>query len=394
MTGFDEAIALIGARVTPLGVEEIALDAAAGRVLAVPLHARSDTPRRATAAMDGYAVRDAATRPGVAQTVIGESRAGAGYPGAMGVGEAVRIFTGAPMPAGADRCIMQEYADRDGDTVRFRAGYGPGRHVRAAASEFAAGAELLSAGTLLGPRALVAAAAADVATVTVHARPRVAILGTGDELAPPGSAHLHPDAIPESVTLGVAALATAAGAVVVARTSEGDDPARLTAVCGALLASADVLVVTGGASVGDHDHARAMLVPHGLDLIIDKVAMKPGKPVWFGRAGGRHVIGLPGNPTSAMVTAHLFLRPLLAVLRGQAVGDVLRWRRLPLAQPLRGAGDRDSFVGARWDEDGLTPVPARDSGAQAALAAADWLILHRAHAPDVPAGAEVIATRF
>lgn len=374
MISFDEAIALIEANAALLGTEDVALAKAAGRVLAQPLHARSAAPRVAVAAMDGYAVIDAATRPGEALQVVGESRAGEGFSGVVAAGQAVRIFTGAPMPAGADRCIMQEYASRDGERVRFAEGYGPGWHVRAAGSDFAAGDLLLGAGTRLTPRAIITAAAADEARLTVAMRPRVAIIGTGDELASPGEAHLRVDAIPESVTHGVAALIEQAGASVVGRTIGLDDLPALEAAAGAALATADLVIVTGGASVGERDFAKPMFAAHGLELVFAKVAIKPGKPVWLGRARGKWVLGLPGNPTSAMVTARLFLLPLLARLQGQPAGAVLHWRNLPLATPLGGTGGRETFVRARWDEAGLTPLGNQDSGAQGALAEADWLI--------------------
>lgn len=394
MIGFDEAVGLITEQVLPLGIEQVALAEAAGRVLAAPLLARSAAPRVAVSAMDGYAVIDAATRPGELLTVVGESRAGAGYPGTLAAGEAVRIFTGAPLPPGADRCIIQEYATRDGETVRFAEGYGPGWHVRAAGSDFAAGDLLLAAGTRLNPRAMIAAAAADVASVTVAMRPRVEIIGTGDELAPPGEAHLRADAIPESVTFGVSALVADCGAQVVDRTIGLDDLPKLEAAAGAALETADLVIVTGGASVGERDFAKPMFVPHGLDLVFAKVAIKPGKPVWLGRAKGKWVLGLPGNPTSAMVTARLFLQPLLARLQGQAVTDVLHWRSLPLAAPIGATGNRETFVRARWDEAGLMPLGNQDSGAQGALAQADWLIRCPAGQPALETGQPVSALPF
>lgn len=394
MIGFDEAVGLIAEQVLPLGTEHVALAEAAGRVLAAPLHARSAAPRVAVSAMDGYAVIDAATRPGEPLTVVGESRAGAGYPGTLAAGEAVRIFTGAPLPAGADRCIMQEYATRDGETVRFAEGYGPGWHVRAAGSDFAAGDLLLAAGTRLNPRAMIAAAAADVASVTVAMRPRVAIIGTGDELAPPGEAHLRDDAIPESVTFGVSALVADCGAQVVHRAIGLDDLPKLEAAAGAALETADLVIVTGGASVGERDFAKPMFAAHGLELDFAKVAIKPGKPVWLGRAKGRWVLGLPGNPTSAMVTARLFLQPLLARLQGQPVAEVLRWRSLPLAAPIGATGNRETFVRARWDEAGLMPLGNQDSGAQGALAQADWLIRCPAGQPALETGQPVSALLF
>ena len=374
MTSFDDAVASIADAVRPLPGESVALAEAAGRVLAQPLHARADAPRRAVAAMDGYAVVDAATQPGAPLRVVGESFAGTGFAGRVAPGEAVRIFTGAPMPDGADRCIMQEYAARDGDRVTFAEGYGPGWHVRAAGSDFAAGALLLDVGTRLTPRAMVVAAAADRARVCVAQRPRVAIIGTGDELAPPGGALEREDAIPESGTFGVAAMARTYGARIVDRATGVDDLPALTALADHALDRADVVIVTGGASVGERDFAKPMFAPHGLDLLFAKVAIKPGKPVWLGRARGRWVLGLPGNPTSAMVTARLFLAPLLARLQGRAADSALRWRLMPLAAPLGPARGRETFARARWDEAGLTPLDNQDSGAQAALAVADWLI--------------------
>ena len=241
---------------------------------------------------------------------------------------------------------------------------------------------------------MIAAAAADGASLTVAMRPRVAIIGTGDELAPPGEAHLRADAIPESVTHGVAALIGETGAILVARTIGLDDLPALVAAAGAALDLADLVIVTGGASVGERDFAKPMFAAHGLDLIFAKVAIKPGKPVWLGRARGKLVLGLPGNPTSAMVTARLFLMPLLARLQGQSIEAVLRWRNLPLAAPLGAIGGRETFARARWDEAGLTPLGNQDSGAQGALAEADWLIRCPSGQPERAAGDLVSALPF
>lgn len=394
MISFDEAVTLIGSEVAPLGNETVALADAAGRVLAAPLHARSAAPRVAVAAMDGYAVIDAATRPGEAQQVVGESRAGAGFAGMVTAGQAVRIFTGAPLPTGADRCIMQEYATREGDRVRFADGYGPGWHVRKAGSDFAAGEMLLDAGTRLTPRAMIAAAAADLASLTVALRPSVAIIGTGDELAPPGEAHWRADAIPESVTHGVAAMVAQAGATLVGRTIGCDNLSALEAAAAVALAAADLVIVTGGASVGERDFAKPMFGVHGLKLVFAKVAIKPGKPVWLGRACGKWVLGLPGNPTSAMVTARLFLLPLLARLHGQQMAEVLRWRKLPLAMPLASTVGRETFARARWDDAGLMPFGNQDSGVQGLLAEADWLVRCPPDQPEYLVGDEVKALPF
>lgn len=394
MIDYDEAQRLIATEVGPMGSERIAIGEAAGRILAEPLFARSDAPRQAVAAMDGYAVIDASTRPGEPLQLIGESRAGAGFAGRVEAGQAVRIFTGAPMPAGTDRCIMQEYASRDGELVLFTEGYGPGWHVRKAGSDFGAGDLLLDPGTRLGPRAMIAAAAADVAEVAVGLRPRVAIIGTGDELRPPGTAWQQADAIPDSVSFGAAAMVADAGGIVVDRRTGADDLATLETLAGRALDMADLTIVTGGASVGERDFAKAMFAPHGLQLLFEKVAMKPGKPVWIGRAKDRWIVGLPGNPTSAMVTARLFLLPLLARLQGQSMENLMRWRTLPLAAPIAATGGRETFMRARWDEEGLVPISNQDSGTQAAMVTADWLIRCAAGQGPVAVGQPVRALSF
>ncbi|MCB2015131.1 MAG: molybdopterin molybdotransferase MoeA [Novosphingobium sp.] len=394
MISYAEAIRLIEETVTPLGVERCAFAECAGRILAEPLHVRCAAPRVPVAAMDGYAVCDGTTRPGEPLTVIGESRAGSGFSGTLAPGRAVRIFTGAPMPDGADRCIMQEYARRDGDQVRFTDGYGPGWHVRAAGSDFAAGDMLLAAGTRLTPRAMIAAAAADVASLTVARPARVAIIGTGDELAAPGSAHLRADAIPDSVTYGVSAMVQQAGALAVRRSIGLDDLAALEKEAGEALAEADLVIVTGGASVGERDFAKPMFAPHGLEIFFSKVAIKPGKPVWLGRAKETWVLGLPGNPTSAMVTARLILVPLLARFHGQPLASVLHWRSLPLATAMGATGTRETFVRARWDAIGLSPLGNQHSGAQHALVEADWLIRCPPDQAALDAGTPVTALPF
>ncbi|KQY86603.1 MULTISPECIES: molybdopterin molybdotransferase MoeA [unclassified Brevundimonas] len=395
MIGFDEAAALIEAAATPLGRETVAMAEACGRVLAAPVVAGLDSPASDTSAMDGYAVRAAevAELP-VRLRVIGESFAGRGFDGRMGPGECVRIFTGAPMPAGADRVIIQEIVRRDGDEALFSPALGGGRHVRAMGSDFRAGDTLLQPGRRLDARAMVAAAAADRATVEVWRRPRVVVLGTGDELAEPGSAAGTPGSIPESVSFGVAALIAQYGGEVIGRRRLKDDPASLEAAAAAALDEADLVVVTGGASVGEKDYARAMFGPAGLALIIDKVAIKPGKPVWLGRARDRLVLGLPGNPTSAMVTGRLFLAPLVAGLSGAKAGSALDWRPARLGGALGACGDRETFHRAAWRDGRVHPLTDQDSSAQKALAAADLLIRRRPGEPDAAAGDEVETLDF
>jgi len=390
MISFDEAIRRLSEVARPLGSESVPLGEADGRVLAAPVAARIDSPRSDSSAMDGYAVREA-DLPGPLR-LIGESFAGAGYDGTLEAGTCVRIFTGAPVPDGADRIVIQEIAVRDGDSVTLVEPPGPARYIRPRSSDFRAGDALLEAGRRLDPRALVAAAAADVAEVETWRRPAVLVLATGDELTLPGQAVGRPGTIPESVSPGVTALAVAWGGRSLGSRLLADDLPVLERSAGEALELADLVVVTGGASVGEKDHAKAMFAPHGLDLLFSKVAMKPGKPVWLGRARDTLVLGLPGNPTSAMVTARLLLAPLVAGLAGR--GGALAWRGLPLAAPLPACGDRETFHRARLTEAGAVPVANQDSGAQKALAEADLLLRSQPHDPARPAGDDIEALDF
>jgi molybdopterin molybdotransferase len=394
MIGFDAAQALLAEAVAPLDSEAVPLAAAAGRVLAEAVHAALPSPRHDVAAMDGFALREGDAVPGARLRLIGESYAGGPPPPPVGPGEAVRIFTGAPLPRGADLVIMQENCDTADGLVTIARAFGPGRHVRRQGSDFAAGDLLLAAGRHLDPQAMVALAGADRAEARVHRRPRLALIATGDELAPPGSAAANSQTIPESVSFGVAAMAARYGAELVARFTGADDLPALERTVAAALKSADLVVVTGGASVGARDFAKAMFAPSGLDLLFAKVAIRPGKPVWLGRADGRWVLGLPGNPTSALVTARLFLAPLLAALQGQAPGDALDWISLPLGAPLPPAGERETFARAVWRANALHTVSNQDSGAQGALAEAAWLIRCPAGSGAHEAGQCVSALRF
>lgn len=395
MIGFDEACRRVAALALPLGEEFAPLEQAAGRVLSAPVIARRSAPAVEVSAMDGYAVRDADLRSApVRLRMVGEAFAGSAPRLApLQAGDCVRIFTGAPLPAGADRVVIQEVASREGETVLLAERPPRARHVRAAGSDFAEGETLLDAGVRLSPQALVAVAAADLGAAQVYRRPRLALISTGDELAAPGQAACTPAAIPESVSFGVAALAEAWGGEVVSRQRLGDALPGLTLAAGEALDEADVVVVTGGASVGERDFSKAMFQPHGLTLEFEKVAIKPGKPVWLGRAGGRIVLGLPGNPSAAMVTARLFLAPLLAGLGGRRPEEALAWRAAPLLAPLEACGDRECFHRGRSIADGVRPVGNQDSSAQKDLAMADLLIRRRAGARPLAAGdlVEVLA---
>jgi molybdopterin molybdotransferase len=394
LIGFDESLAIVSSAARPIGTEVVKLEQAAGRVLAEDVVAAIDSPRAAVSAMDGYAVREAdlAMLP-TRLRVGGESFPGQ-LPPAIGACECVRIVTGAPVPEGADRVVIQEIIRREGEWAIFEREPGSARHIRARGSDFRLGERLLTAGTLLDARSIVAAAAADVASVEVFRRPRVAIIATGDELAEPGSARERPAAIPDSVSLGVVALAEQWGGECVVRLRIGDDRERLEVVAREALDAADLVVVTGGASVGEKDFAKAMFERAGLDLMFSKVSIKPGKPVWLGRAAGKLVLGLPGNPTSALVTARLFLAPLLCAITGRSPTFALQWRKATLAAPLRACGDRETFFRARWARDQVEPLSDQDSGAQRALAEAELLLRRFANATAVEPGDEVEVLAF
>lgn len=394
MPDFDEAIALLEAAVSPLGTETLPLEEAGGRYLAGRLTARSDAPRRACSVMDGYAVVESGTQAGDWLDCIGEVRAGQLPERALEPGQTMRIFTGAFLPEGADRVIMQEYAERDGDRVRFREGFGPARHVREAGSDFHRGDVLVPEGSRLTPQALVTVAAADRAEVEVRLRPRVAIIATGDELVAPGEAHVEEATLADSASYGVAAMARAAGGEVVYTARGGDDLGQLSQLAGAALGAADCVVVTGGASVGDYDLARPMFAEHNLEEVVARLPIRPGRPVWFGMAQGKPVLGLPGNPTSAMVTARLFLRPLLACLQGGSTASELAFMPMVLGAELGETGSRETFVRAASGAGGLLPLGNQQSGAQAPLLYARWLIRRLPGSGAEQVGAIVSALAF
>jgi molybdopterin molybdotransferase len=387
MISFDAALDCVRRAAQPVGTELIPVDEAAGRVLAAPVVARLAAPRCDVSAMDGYAVRDADLAAIPAELrVIGQSFAGRGWAGAVEPGQCIRIFTGAPVPAGADRVVIQENVRRQGDVASIDEHPGHARHIRKRGSDFETGEQLLPAGRLLDSRAIVAAAGADLATLEVFARPRLFIVSTGDELAEPGTAVEQPDAVPESVSFGVAAMASEAGANVVGRQRLADDLGAMEQAAARATQSADVVIVTGGASVGEKDFAKRMFEPLGMELLFSKVSIKPGKPVWFGRVGRALVMGLPGNPTSALVTARLLMTPLLAGLSGRDAAEVLRWRTATLASSLNQCGGRETFHRARLTGTEVEILSFQDSSAQRALADADVLVRQRANTPPVAVG--------
>ncbi len=381
---FEHALARLLDGAVPLPPEPVPLAAAAGRVLAADLAARLTQPPFAAAAMDGYAIRWADRHQ--PWRVVGESAAGHGWAGTLGAGEAVRIFTGAPVPAGADVIVVQEEVARDGDVARLN-GEGPpriGAHIRAAGQDFAAGDMLIAAGTRLAPPHLGLAAAAGHGTLPVVRRPRVTLIATGDELVPPGTTQ-GPGQIVSSNPAMLAALLRSAGADVNDPGLIPDDRAALAAAL--MTADADLILTIGGASVGDHDLVVPVLRDLGAELDFWKIALRPGKPLLAGRLNGVRVIGLPGNPVSAFVTALLFAVPLVARLAGRA--HDLPIERLPLAVPLPANGPRRDHLRARRTPAGAEPFARQDSALLSLLAAADLLVIRPAHAPAAAAGAMV-----
>jgi molybdopterin molybdotransferase len=395
MISFDEAAAIIAEAARPLGEETIPLMQAHRRVLARPVVAKISAPACDVSTMDGYAVREADLRAAPARLrILGESWPGTGFADAVELGECVRIFTGAPVPPGADHVVIQEAVRRDGAEALFESwGDGP-RYSRAAGSDFRAGDTLLEDGTLLEARQLVAAAAADMGDVEVWRRPDITMLCTGDELSPPGTAAGRAGSVPESLSVGIAALVETWGGRFTGSVLLGDDLPRMEAEAGRALDSTDLIVVTGGASVGERDFAKRMFEPHGLKLLFSKVAMKPGKPVWFGRAGGTLVLGLPGNPTSAMVTARLLLAPSLAGLSGLHLSVAHRWRKMPLADATGAVGERETFARGTMEGDCVRLAANQDSGAQRALAQSDLLVRLPAGGPGRGAGEMVDVLDF
>ncbi len=392
-----DAVARVIDGVDPLAAETVRLVDAAGRVLADPLAARRTQPPFAASAMDGYAVRaaDLAAVP-ASLKLIGTSAAGHGFAGTLRPGEAVRISTGAPVPAGADAILIQENTETpDPATVVARETVAVGTHVRPAGLDFSEGAALLAAGRTFGMRELGLAAAMGYGDVPVRRRPRVAVLSTGDELVPPGTLP-GPDQIVSSNAVGIAALVEAIGGAATDLGIAVDEPHAIAgAIDAAVALPADVLVTIGGASVGDHDLVQDALTGRGMDLGFWRIAMRPGKPLMFGRiardGGGPplRVLGLPGNPVSSMVCSILFLRPLIDALLGRPQSDPSEAAVLG-----RDVGEND----ARQDylraslaptPDGLpvaTPLKRQDSSMLSILGAADCLLIRPPHAPPAAAG--------
>ena len=396
MLSVAEARARILDRLRPTQAEIVALPDAWGRVTAAPVLARLTHPPADVSAMDGYALRAADARAGARLRVVGAAPAGRPFAGSVGPGEAVRLFTGSVVPAGADTILLQEDADRDGEHVAAREAPRPGRHVRRRGQDFAAGDAVVPAGRRLGARDVGLVAAANAPWVAVHRRPRVAILSTGDELSLPGEP-VGPGGIVSSNAHALAALVRAVGGEPLLLPVARDDAAAIAAAAGAL-SSVDVLVTTGGASVGEHDLIKDALARRGFELEFWRIAMRPGKPLLHGRLGALPVLGLPGNPVSALVCSVLFLWPALDRLLGlPGLGPATT--RAVLGAPVGANDHRADHLRATLasDEDGTliaTPFERQDSAMLRVLADAGALVLRDAHAPALPIGAGVQIIRL
>ncbi|HZU50630.1 MAG TPA: molybdopterin molybdotransferase MoeA, partial [Sphingomicrobium sp.] len=326
--------------------------------------------------------------------VVGQSFAGHGFDGTLEPSTCVRIFTGAPVPNGADHVIIQELVDFNRNFASIKEQpLGP-PFIRKRASDFARRSEILAKGNILDARALVAAAGGDIGLVEVFRRPRLRVVSTGDELVEPGRASETGGAVPDSVSLGIAALAEEYGAICIERLRFGDDLELIQSAATAALESADVVVLAGGASVGEKDFAKEMFVPLGLQLLFSKVSIKPGKPAWFGTVRDRLIVGVPGNPTSALVTARLILAPLLALMQGRDIGHTLDWRLAPLAAPLPPSGDRETFHRGFIRDGKVEILRSDDSSAQKLLAKASILVRQRPHSPALEKGMVVDVLDF
>jgi len=393
-----EALRQVVAGAEPLGTETVALDDAFGRVLAADLAARRTQPPADVSAMDGYALRadDTASEP-AALTVIGEVAAGHPFEGLVGPGQAARIFTGGVMPDGADCVVIQEVTEREDDRVVIKRSGIKGKNVRRKGIDFSEGQVLLARGRRLDDRDLMLAASMNYPQVEVYRRPKIAIVGTGDELVMPGT-EPKPGEIVYSNGFALTALARSEGAEArdfgIARDRLDDIAAHVRR---ARDWGADILVTTGGASVGEHDLVRKALQAEGLDLSFWRVALRPGRPMMHGRLGRLQVLGVPGNPVSSYVCSVLFLVPLIRTLSGRS--DLERPRETArLGRDLPANDEREDYLRATLSvgPDGpvATPISAQDSSLMASLSRSNCLVIRPPHAPAAAAGSSCVILKL
>jgi molybdopterin molybdotransferase len=392
MISVEDARARILAGLAPTGAETVSLAQGLGRVLAAPVTARLTQPPADVSAMDGYALRAADARQGAHMQIIGTAPAGHPFPGAVGPGQAVRLFTGSVVPDGADTVLVQEDATASGTRLTVNEAAQEQKNIRRAGQDFTAGDTLLSTGKRLTARDIGLAAAGNHPWLSVHRRPRIAILATGDEISLPGDP-ITPGGIASSNAHALAAFITAAGGepsiLPIAR-----DNLEALALGADAARGADLLLTTGGASVGDHDLVRQTA---GMVLDFWKIAMRPGKPLIFGQIGDLPLLGLPGNPVSAFVCALLFLKPAIERLSGLP-GDPPELEPAQLGAALKANDIREDYLRATLARHGgawiATPFPTQDSGMLRNLALADCLIRRPPGQAALPAGAGVDIIRL
>jgi molybdopterin molybdotransferase len=386
----EEATHRLLSGVAMLQGERALLDAAAWRTLAAPVKALRTQPPFPASAMDGYAVNPGSDPNHY--TVIGESAAGRGFAGSISAGQAVRIFTGAPVPEGATAIVIQEQVERlENGSIRLTAPLVSGKHIRKRGLDFTEGETVLPPGRVLDPAALSLAAACGHPELQVVRRPKLFLLATGDELVAPGATP-GPDQIVASNGFGTAALARKLGADVTDLGIIPDDETQIrTAVESAISFGADIIVTLGGASVGDHDLIRPVLASLGVNLDFWQIAMRPGKPLMYGKSGRTHILGLPGNPVSSLVCGQLFLAPLIAALSGRPFSQTIIKARL--AVPMPPNDHRQDYVRASIDlsdiEPLVTPFPVQDSSMLTTLAASNGLIIRPPQAEAAEIGEKV-----
>jgi molybdopterin molybdotransferase len=393
-----EALARVLADAKPLPTEMVALSEAQGRVLAQDLTAQRTQPPAAVSAMDGYAVHAAdVTQAPVKLKLIGEVAAGHPFSGEVKAGETARIFTGGVMPQGTDTVVIQELATRDGDTVTIQKTTAKGRNVRDQGIDFTKGQALLAKGRRLTDRDVMLAAAMNFPALSVHRRPKIAVLGTGDELVAPGVSP-KPGEIVYSNGFALIALARSEGAEVTDLGIARDKVEEIAkAVRRAREMGADILLTSGGASVGEHDLVQRALKSEGLDLSFWRVALRPGRPMMHGKLGSMQVLGVPGNPVSSYVCAFLFLVPLIRRLSGQTNVEH-RLESARLGKDLPANDERADYLRATLSEgpDGpiATPLPAQDSSLMAPLAKADCLLIRAPNAPAASSGSRCVILKL
>jgi molybdopterin molybdotransferase len=385
----EEAIAAVLEGAEFLPAEDVALTALTGRIAAADIRARMIQPPFAASAMDGYAARFADIGLGVGLRVIGEAPAGAPFSGTVGKGEAVRIFTGGAVPAGADHVIIQEDVTRDGDRIIVNDTQDSPRNIRPAGIDFREGDLLAAAGTRLHEIHGAIFAAANIARVSVRRRPKVAVFSNGDELVEPGAV-LKPGEIVNSNHYALCEMIRSWGGEAAYLGCASDDEASIQDHF-KLGCVADLVVPIGGASVGDYDYVKSAFAAEGGKLRFEKVAVRPGKPTWYGRLGDARVIGLPGNPASAIVTAALFVQPLVRRLAGEVW--TAPFAKAHLTAPVESNGGRESYLRATAAPSGsgfeATPAPNQDSSLLLPFASANALIRRPVNAQALGAGEDV-----